>query len=333
MAQPIGNMVVKVGLDDTGFNRGIEGLKRQMRLANSEMKAAGSIYKNAGNQSKLLQSQMEGLSNKYKIQGRLVQEHRQRYEELVRQKGKDNRETQIQARRLNDAIAVHENLGKELNKVGKEFQTMSDSSSRAAGIFSVFKKDSKNVSEELNAVYKSATATGKALAGIGAAGALGIGATVKAAASFEKDMSRVAALANATDDQLASLTETARHLGAVTQYTDGQVAEGMQYLAMAGYKTNQIIGAMPGLLATAAAGQTDLGVTADIVSDILTEFHIKAEDTNRVADAMTYTFTNSNATLQEIGQTMKYAAPAAKTAGVSMEELVGGNRYYGKQRN
>ncbi|MFJ9204130.1 phage tail tape measure protein [Bacillus velezensis] len=321
MAQPIGNMVVKVGLDDTGFNRGIEGLKRQMRLANSEMKAAGSIYKNAGDQSKLLQSQMEGLSNKYKIQGRLVQEHRQRYEELVRQKGKDNRETQIQARRLNDAIAVHENLGKELNKVSKEFQTMSDSSSRAAGIFSVFKKDSKDVSEELNAVYKSATATGKALAGIGAAGALGIGATVKAAASFEKDMSRVAALANATNDQLASLTETARHLGAVTQYTDGQVAEGMQYLAMAGYKTNQIIGAMPGLLATAAAGQTDLGVTADIVSDILTEFHIKAEDTNRVADAMTYTFTNSNATLQEIGQTMKYAAPAAKTAGLSMEEL------------
>ncbi|MGW8263876.1 phage tail tape measure protein, partial [Bacillus sp. LR--39] len=109
--------------------------------------------------------------------------------------------------------------------------------------------------------------------------------------------------------------------GAVTQYTDGQVAEGMQYLAMAGYKTNQIIGAMPGLLATAAAGQTDLGVTADIVSDILTEFHIKAEDTNRVADVMAYTFTNSNATLQEIGQTMKYAAPAAKTAGLSMEEL------------
>ncbi|MEC0537349.1 phage tail tape measure protein [Bacillus inaquosorum] len=106
-------------------------------------------------------------------------------------------------------------------------------------------------------------------------------------------MSQVAALANATDDQMAALTETARHLGAVTQYTDGQVAEGMQYLAMAGYKTNQIIGAMPGLLATAATGQTNLGVTADIVSDILTEFHIKAEDTNRVADVMAYTFTNS----------------------------------------
>ncbi|MEC5230014.1 phage tail tape measure protein [Bacillus inaquosorum] len=321
MAQPIGNMVVKVGLDDTGFNRGIEGLKRQMRLANSEMKAAGSIYKNTGDQTKLLQSQMEGLNNKYKIQGRLVQEHRQRYDELARQKGKDNRETQIQARRLNDAIAVHQNLGRELQQVSKEYDTLSGNTSRAASVFSVFKKDSQEVSKELKAVYNSATETGKALTAIGAVGALGIGATVKAAASFEKEMSRVAALANATDDQMAALTETARHLGAVTQYTDGQVAEGMQYLAMAGYKTNQIIGAMPGLLATAAAGQTDLGVTADIVSDILTEFHIKAEDTNRVADVMAYTFTNSNARLEEIGQTMKYAAPAAKTAGVSMEEL------------
>lgn len=321
MAQPIGNMVVKVGLDDTGFNRGIEGLKRQMRLANSEMKAAGSIYKNTGDQTKLLQSQMEGLNNKYKIQGRLVQEHRQRYDELVRQKGKDNRETQIQARRLNDAIAVHQNLGRELQQVTKEFENTSASGKRAAGVFSVFKKDSQEVSEELNAVYTSATKAGKALTAIGAVGVVGIGATVKAAASFEKAMSRVSALAGATNDQMAQLTETARHLGATTQFTDEQVAEGMQYLAMAGYKTNQIIGAMPGLLATAAAGQTDLGVTADIVSDILTEFHIKAEDTNRVADVMTYTFTNSNATLEQIGQTMKYAAPAAKTAGVSMEEL------------
>ncbi|TWN00818.1 phage tail tape measure protein [Bacillus licheniformis] len=321
MAQPIGNMIVKVGLDDTGFNRGIEGLKRQMRLANSEMKASGAVYKAAGNQSKFLQSQIEGLNNKYRIQGRLVDEHRAKYNKLVREKGLDNRETQIQGRRLNDAIAVHQSLGNELQRVTKQFENTTNSTRRAAGVFSVFKRNSGEVSKELNAVYQAASTAGKALSALGAAGSFGIGMTVKAAADFEKAMSRVGALANATNDQMADLTKTARHLGATTQYTDGQVAEGMQYLAMAGYKTNQIIGAMPGLLATAAAGQTDLGVTADIVSDILTEFHIRAEETNRVADAMAYTFTNSNATLQEIGQTMKYAAPAAKTAGLSMEEL------------
>ncbi|WP_342495636.1 phage tail tape measure protein [Bacillus sp. FSL K6-0994] len=321
MTQAIGNMVAKVNLDDSGFNRGITGLQRQLRLTNSEMKASAAIYKNTGDKSKQLQSQVEGLNNKYRLQGRIVQEHRKRYEQLVREKGRDARETQIHARKLNDSIAVHQKLEKELRDVSKEFEHLQSTGNKAAGVFSVFKKNAGEVSEELQSVYSAAGMAGKALTGIGVAGTVAIGGAVKVAADFEKAMSRVGAVANASNDEMGRLTETARHLGATTQFTDGQVAEGMQYLAMAGYKTNNIIGAMPGLLATAAAGQTDLGVTADIVSDILTEFHIAAEDTNRVADAMTYTFTNSNATLQQIGQTMKYAGPAAKTAGVSMEEL------------
>ncbi|WP_324657329.1 phage tail tape measure protein [Bacillus altitudinis] len=321
MTQAIGNMVAKVNLDDSGFNRGITGLQRQLRLTNSEMKASAAIYKNTGDKSKQLQSQVEGLNNKYRLQGRIVQEHRKRYEQLVREKGRDARETQIHAKKMNDSIAVHQKLEKELRQVSKEFEQLQNTSNKAAGVFSVFKKNAGEVSEELQSVYSAAGMAGKALTGIGVAGTVAIGGAVKVAADFEKAMSRVGAVANASNDEMGRLTETARHLGATTQFTDGQVAEGMQYLAMAGYKTNNIIGAMPGLLATAAAGQTDLGVTADIVSDILTEFHIAAEDTNRVADAMTYTFTNSNATLQQIGQTMKYAGPAAKTAGVSMEEL------------
>ncbi|MCY7572299.1 phage tail tape measure protein [Bacillus pumilus] len=321
MTQAIGNMVAKVNLDDSGFNRGITGLQRQMRLANSEFKAATEIYKNTGNRAKELQAKVDGLNNKYRIQGKVVEEHRKRYEQLVREKGRDKRETQIHARKLNESIAVHQKLEKELRQVSKEFEQLQSTSNKAAGVFSVFKKNAGEVSEELQSVYSAAGMAGKALTGIGVAGTVAIGGAVKVAADFEKAMSRVGAVANASSVEMDRLTETARHLGATTQFTDGQVAEGMQYLAMAGYKTNNIIGAMPGLLATAAAGQTDLGVTSDIVSDILTEFHIAAEDTNRVADAMTYTFTNSNATLQQIGQTMKYAGPAAKTAGVSMEEL------------
>ncbi|MGX9290999.1 phage tail tape measure protein [Bacillus sp. A015] len=321
MTQAIGNMVAKVNLDDSGFNRGITGLQRQMRLANSEFKAATEIYKNTGDRAKELQAKVDGLNNKYRIQGKVVEEHRKRYEQLVREKGRDKRETQIHARKLNESIAVHQKLEKELRQVSNEFEHLQSTSNKAAGVFSVFKKNAGEVSEELQSVYSAAGMAGKALTGIGVAGTVAIGGAVKVAADFEKSMSRVGAVANASNDEMGRLTETARHLGASTQFTDSQVAEGMQYLAMAGYKTNNIIGAMTGLLATAAAGQTDLGVTSDIVSDILTEFHIAAEDTNRVADAMTYTFTNSNATLQQIGQTMKYAGPAAKTAGVSMEEL------------
>ncbi|MCZ0847898.1 phage tail tape measure protein, partial [Brevibacillus laterosporus] len=110
---------------------------------------------------------------------------------------------------------------------------------------------------------------------------------IKTAADFESSMSRVAALSSASAGDLAKLTTKAKELGASTVFSASQAAEGMQFLAMAGYKTNEIIAAMPGLLDAAAAGQTDLGTTADIVSNILSGFGIAAGDTGRVADVLT----------------------------------------------
>lgn len=164
-------------------------------------------------------------------------------------------------------------------------------------------------------------AAGAAVTGFGGAMALGLGMAVKTTADFESAMSRVGALSGATGKQLNSLTQTAEHLGATTAFTATQAAEGMQFLAMAGYKTNDIIAAMPGLLATAAAGQTDLATTADITSNILSGFGLQAEETARVADVLTKAFTNSNTDLEMLGYTMKYVAPIAHASGQSLESV------------
>ncbi|OMI09307.1 phage tail tape measure protein [Bacillus paralicheniformis] len=164
-------------------------------------------------------------------------------------------------------------------------------------------------------------AAGVAVTGFGGAMALGLGMAVKTTADFESAMSRVGALSGATGKQLNSLTQTAEHLGATTAFTATQAAEGMQFLAMAGYKTNDIIAAMPGLLATAAAGQTDLATTADITSNILSGFGLQAKETARVADVLTKTFTNSNTDLEMLGYTMKYVAPIAHASGQSLESV------------
>ncbi|MEK3893196.1 phage tail tape measure protein [Bacillus sp. FSL W7-1354] len=150
---------------------------------------------------------------------------------------------------------------------------------------------------------------------------LGLGSVVKTTADFESAMSRVGALSGATGKQLESMTQTAEHLGATTAFTATQAAEGMQFLAMAGYKTNEIIAAMPGLLATAAAGQTDLATTADITSNILSGFGLQAKETARVADVLTKAFTNSNTDLEMLGYTMKYVAPIAHASGQSLESV------------
>lgn len=156
--------------------------------------------------------------------------------------------------------------------------------------------------------------------GVGMALGAGLAKSITIGAAFESDMAKVAAVSRASDEQLKQLTATARKLGAETQWSASEAAQGMQYLAMAGFKTNEIIETMPGMLNLASAGAIDLASASDIASNILTGFGLSASDMNRVGDVLTNTFTQSNTTLQGLGATMKYAAPVAKAMGVSIEQ-------------
>ena len=161
---------------------------------------------------------------------------------------------------------------------------------------------------------------GKSMAIAGVAMGAALGGVVKIAGDFEKSMSRVKALSGANVTEFKSLSQAARDLGKSTVFSAAEAAEGMSYLAMAGYNTSEIIAAMPGLLDGAAAGQLELGRTADITSNILSGFGIEASETNKVMDVLTAAFTSSNTTLEELGDTMKFVAPVAKSAGVSLEQ-------------
>ncbi len=151
---------------------------------------------------------------------------------------------------------------------------------------------------------------------------IGIGASsfVSTFQDFTAGMSNVKALSGATNEEFLKLTETAETLGATTKFTATEASEGMQYLAMAGWKTNDIIAAMPGLLDLAAAGGTSLGTAADIVSDVMTAMGMKATEASRAADIFARTATGSNTTIENLGESLKYAAPAAHAFGLSLSE-------------
>ncbi len=155
-------------------------------------------------------------------------------------------------------------------------------------------------------------------AGVAAFGtglAMPIGTTVR----FEDQMLRVAAVSNATQEQYQALTEKAKELGRTTRYTASQVGEGLEYLAMAGFNAKQQMEAIGGVLNVAAAAGINLGTSSDIVSNALTGFGLNADQSNRVGDVLTKTFTNSNTTLASLGETLKYVAPVAKAAGADIE--------------
>ena len=146
------------------------------------------------------------------------------------------------------------------------------------------------------------------------------GACVGVAAGFEDQMAKVGAVSRASSEEMAALEATARELGATTQFTAVQVGQAEQYLAMAGFSAKENIAALPGVLNLAAATATDLGRAADISSDILSAFGLQAEQMTRVADVLALTCATANTNMELLGDTMKYVAPVARMAGLSLEE-------------
>lgn len=142
---------------------------------------------------------------------------------------------------------------------------------------------------------------------------------IRPAVQFEQAMAQVGAVANTTAREQELLTRTARDLGERTSFSASQAADGMQYLAMAGFDVNRIVGAMPGVLNLAAAAGAQLGETANISSNILSGFGLEADEMGRVGDVLVNTFTSSNTTLMSLGAAMSYAAPAARAAGLDLE--------------
>lgn len=187
----------------------------------------------------------------------------------------------------------------------------------------VMKKIGGNFSKMGSSIGK--IAGGVALGGVAALGAgfvalgAGVSSSIKEGQAFTKQMSNVGAVSNASAKEMETLTQVAKDLGATTAFSGVEAAEGMQFLAQAGFKVTDIVSAMPGVLDLAAASGADLGTSADIVSNIMSGFGAQAKDTGKFVDILTKTFTTSNVNIQQLGESMKFAAPTAKSFGQSVD--------------
>ena len=168
------------------------------------------------------------------------------------------------------------------------------------------------------AILQSAFATGLGIAGIGALQGA-IGGLVRTVADFEQAMSTVRAITGATEGDFRRLSDTARTLGRTTRFTATQAAEGMLFLARAGFDTNQVLGAVHGTLQLAQAGALDLGSAANIATNILTGFRLEVEQTGNVVDILAFAANSSNTNVQQLGDAMKFVAPVAAGLGVQIE--------------
>ncbi|TJZ71375.1 phage tail tape measure protein [Bacillus amyloliquefaciens] len=174
-------------------------------------------------------------------------------------------------------------------------------------------RSSANLSKQMGLIQKASLAVGGAVVA-------GIGVSVKKAADFEEAMSRVKAISGATGQDFEDLKNIAAKMGAETKYTAVEAAEGLQYLAMAGFSVKAQVGSLPAVLNLAAASGEGLGRSADIVSNIMTGFGIKAEDSGHAVDVLVKAMTTANTDLPQLGDAMKFVAPVAHSLGYSIED-------------
>lgn len=138
--------------------------------------------------------------------------------------------------------------------------------------------------------------------------------------SFEAGMSQVAAVSGASGAELEQLTAKAKKLGAATKFTATETAEALNYMTMAGWKTEEMLAGIDGVLDLAAASGADLGTTSDIVTDALTAFGMTAADCSHFADVLAAASSNANTNVTMMGETFKYCAPIAGALGFSAED-------------
>lgn len=148
----------------------------------------------------------------------------------------------------------------------------------------------------------------------------GVAESVNSFQDFESMMSQVKAISGATGQEFDDLTAKAQEMGATTKFTATESAEAFNYMAMAGWKPQQMIDGISGIMSLAAASGEDLGTTSDIVTDALTAFGLQAGDAGHFADVLAQASANANTNVSMLGESFKYVAPVAGAMNYSVED-------------
>lgn len=230
---------------------------------------------------------------------------------------------------LNKTERDQAKLSTELDKTGQYLDEAAHSADGCARSIDQYGKEVKQAgdsSEQFGSVSKEAVnQLAAALAAAGVAKSVkeiadALMASVDAFAVFQAQMSAVRAISGASGEEMDTLAEKAKLMGSTTAFTAAEAGQALEYMAMAGWKTDDMLGGLEGVINLAAASGENLGTTTDIVTDALTAFNLKAEDSARFADVLAAASSNSNTNVAMMGETFKYAAPVAGALGYSIED-------------
>ncbi|PTF68589.1 phage tail tape measure protein [Staphylococcus chromogenes] len=321
MANPIGNMVIKVDLDGSGFNRGITGLNRQMRMVSREMSANLSKFGRYDQSLEKSKVKVDGLTKRQQIQAQKVRELKNNYDQLSKETGENSAKTQAAAAKYNQAYAELNKYEQELNQATAEMkalerqqQVLNTTMGKIGNKFSELGPRLQEIGSKMQSVGRNMSMY------VSAPIVAGFGAAVKKSIDFDDSMRKVKATSGATGSEFQQLRDKALEMGAKTKFSASESADALNYMALAGWDTKDMLGGIDGVMQLAAASGEDLGQVSDIVTDSLTAFGMKAKDSGHFADVLAQTSSKANTDVRGLGEAFKYAAPVAGALGYTVED-------------
>ncbi|MCR5811221.1 MAG: phage tail tape measure protein [Lachnospiraceae bacterium] len=305
MASRIKGITVEIGGDTTGLDKALKGVNSTIKTTQSSLKDVNKLLKLDPTNTNL-------VTQKQKLLKDAVNATKEKLEAL--------KAAQEQARQqLEDGTLgqdKYDALQREIIETEEELRRLQQEAETTSSVLSKIDKAGKKIEK----VGDTITGAGKAVMPVSTAAA-GLGAvSIKTSADFDSAMSQVAAVSGAVGEDFDALREKAREMGAKTKFSASEAADAMNYMAMAGWKTEDMLSGIEGIMNLAAASGEDLATTSDIVTDALTAFGLTAQDSGHFADLLAAASSNANTNVSMMGETFKYCAPIAGALGYTAED-------------
>ena len=305
MANRIKGITVEIGGDTTKLSKALKNVDNSIKSTQTQLRDVNKLLKlDPGN--------TELLAQKHRLLGDAVGQTKQRLETL-----------KTAAEQADKALAAgdiskeqYDALQREIVETEQELkklETAANQSATAVQKIAAKGEKLKTLGNNISNVGQKMLPATIAITGLGTA-------AVKTASDFDSEMSKVSAISGATGKDFDALRAKAREMGAKTKFSATEAASAFEYMAMAGWKTEDMLGGIEGIMNLAAASGEDLATTSDIVTDALTAFGLSADDSGHFADILAAASSNANTNVSMMGETFKYCAPIAGALGFSAED-------------
>lgn len=300
-------ITIELGADTTGLSKALKSINTEIGATQRQLKDVERLLKLDPGNTELLAQKQRLLSDRIgetKTKLEALKEAQKEVGEELKKTGEGQEQYDALQREIISCENELKNLEKQAIESNAALQNISAAGAKMQDI-------GKSISSVGDSMTRNVTVP---LVGAGTA-------IVKVAGDFEQQMAKVSSIAQAYGEDLDQLKQTAMDLSKDTRFSANEIAQAYEYMGMAGWNTNQILAGTPGILDLATASGEDLASVSDIVTDGLTAFGLKAEDTGRFVNVLAEAARSSNTNVGMMGESFRYVAPVAGQMGYSVEDV------------